>query len=424
MFDDGTDTNPDHRRRDLHAALDQLLDASVDNGGPVLSEAIGAAETLTRAVDGALVGVLPVWESTAEWSADGYGGPVPWLVAKTGRHTGATRSLRQTALAVAKLPHVSAAAASGALPVSHLRLLAQARDEVVAPLFDRDEAALVEVATRLHADGLRDHLRCWRYAALEELERNDPDRLPPLPEREANRLRLTQTFAGRGVFDGELDPDTYAMVKGAVDARVDGWYRSGILDTDNRSRQELDADAFLEIFRNGVTPSTSHNGPRPLVIGVADLDSLFDRADVDEDDRMEFRSQIVDGGPVATRTIRRLLCDANFSLVITDSDGEPLHVGRNQRTATNAQWRALLVRSGGRCEVPGCDQPHTRCDAHHLIEWFRNGGLTDIDNLAMLCTRHHTAIHENRLIATRGPTGPVFSTRHGGPITADHGYAA
>ena len=384
MFDARSGPTPADRRRELHAALDQLLDASVDGGGPVLSEAIGAAEVVSRAVDGALVGVLPVWEATGEWSADGYGGPVPWLVAKTGRHTGATRSLRSTAVAVAKLPHVSAAAAAGRLPVSHLRLLAQARDDVVAPLFDRDEAELVETATRLHADGLRDHLQQWRYAALEELERNDPDRLPPIPERETNRLRLTQTFAGRGVFDGELNPDSYAMVKGAIDARVDGWYRSGILDTDNRTRQELDADAFLEIFHNGLTATTTHNGPRPLVIGVADLDSLFDRADIAEDDRLGFRSHIVDGGPVATKTIRRLLCDANFSLVITDTDGEPLYVGRNQRTATNAQWRALLVRSGGRCEVPGCDEPHTRCDAHHLVEWFRSGGLTDIDNLASL----------------------------------------
>jgi hypothetical protein len=32
------------------------------------------------------------------------------------------------------------------------------------------------------------------------------------------------------------------------------------------------------------------------------------------------------------------------------------------------------------------------CDAHH-VSWWRHGGGTDLDNLALACGHHHTAIH-------------------------------
>ena len=65
--------------------------------------------------------------------------------------------------------------------------------------------------------------------------------------------------------------------------------------------------------------------------------------------------------------------------------------GRARRFATDAQRRALAVRDNG-CIIPGCDSPPERCEAHHLIAW-QDGGRTDLDNLALLCPRHHTAHH-------------------------------
>jgi HNH endonuclease len=57
-----------------------------------------------------------------------------------------------------------------------------------------------------------------------------------------------------------------------------------------------------------------------------------------------------------------------------------------------AQRRALTHRDGG-CVFPGCDRPEAWCDAHHLVHWTR-GGPTDLDNLALLCRRHHVTVHE------------------------------
>jgi hypothetical protein len=71
---------------------------------------------------------------------------------------------------------------------------------------------------------------------------------------------------------------------------------------------------------------------------------------------------------------------------------EILDLGRRTRIVSPAQRRALVHRDGG-CVFPGCGRPHPWTDAHHLVHWAR-GGATDLDNLCLLCRRHHTAVHE------------------------------
>ena len=53
--------------------------------------------------------------------------------------------------------------------------------------------------------------------------------------------------------------------------------------------------------------------------------------------------------------------------------------------------RALEARDGG-CRFPGCS--HARyVDAHHIKHWA-DGGETTLDNLILLCRRHHRLLHE------------------------------
>ncbi len=71
--------------------------------------------------------------------------------------------------------------------------------------------------------------------------------------------------------------------------------------------------------------------------------------------------------------------------------GEPLSVGRKTRTVPTAIKRALEARDRG-CVFPGCH--HKRfVDAHHIKHWSA-GGETSLDNLLLLCTRHHRMVHE------------------------------
>jgi hypothetical protein len=72
-------------------------------------------------------------------------------------------------------------------------------------------------------------------------------------------------------------------------------------------------------------------------------------------------------------------------------DGEPLNVGRKQRTTPPAIKRALWARDRG-CSFPGCT--NTRfVDAHHVRHWSR-GGETSLENTMLLCSAHHRLVHE------------------------------
>ena len=97
-------------------------------------------------------------------------------------------------------------------------------------------------------------------------------------------------------------------------------------------------------------------------------------------------------------TVRRLACDAALIPVLLDTERQLLRLGRTRRTFTSAQIRALWLRDR-HCTFPGCRAPATWTDAHHLRHWA-DGGDTDLTNATLLCERHHTIVHRDRLHAT------------------------
>ena len=85
-----------------------------------------------------------------------------------------------------------------------------------------------------------------------------------------------------------------------------------------------------------------------------------------------------------------------------------LYLGRAHRTVTPRQRRALEIRDK-HCIFPGCRAHPRRCQAHHVHEW-ENDGCTDIDNLALLCVRHHISVHEGGWSISRTPGTTPYET--------------
>ena len=83
--------------------------------------------------------------------------------------------------------------------------------------------------------------------------------------------------------------------------------------------------------------------------------------------------------------------------------GHVLDVGRKTRTIPSAIRRALSARDT-RCRFPGCSAK--RCDAHHIEHWV-DGGPTCLENLVLLCRRHHRLTHEGGFTLSRQPDGTV-----------------
>ncbi|TDJ26871.1 MAG: HNH endonuclease [Gammaproteobacteria bacterium] len=92
-----------------------------------------------------------------------------------------------------------------------------------------------------------------------------------------------------------------------------------------------------------------------------------------------------------------------------NGQGEVLNVGRKTRVIPTAIRRALRARDGG-CQYPGCSQSRY-VDGHHIVHWA-DGGETKLDNLVLICRRHHTLVHEFGYRIIKTATGFEF-VEHG-----------
>ena len=115
------------------------------------------------------------------------------------------------------------------------------------------------------------------------------------------------------------------------------------------------------------------------------------------------RCEIPGAGPIPRSELERLACEAELFGALFSRNGLPLWHGRRTRTVTPQQWRMLIARDRG-CVL--CAASPSHCHAHHIIPWTAPAkGPTDIDNLVLVCNRHHHHIHQHNLTLTRYPNG-------------------
>jgi hypothetical protein len=116
---------------------------------------------------------------------------------------------------------------------------------------------------------------------------------------------------------------------------------------------------------------------------------------------------------VAAETARRLACDAGVVYWLDGADGSALDIGRKTRSIPPAIRRALQRRDGG-CRFPGCTCSRF-VDAHHIRHWA-DGGETSLENLALLCRRHHRLVHEGGFAIRTSAHGAIEFTNPAGAV--------
>lgn len=164
--------------------------------------------------------------------------------------------------------------------------------------------------------------------------------------------------------------------------------RSDRIVADSRTTEQMAHDGFLHLVRMGseVDPGTVLGQRRPAVRVLVKADSLAARSG---HGRLEGH-----GDPVSIATVERMACTAGTIPIQFDDDGRCLNVGRTRRLFTDRQRVALAVRDGG-CMWPGCDRPPSWTEAHHINQWHRDSGGTDVDDGVLLCRFHHMLLHNN-----------------------------
>lgn len=99
------------------------------------------------------------------------------------------------------------------------------------------------------------------------------------------------------------------------------------------------------------------------------------------------------GFPAPHATVERSLCDSRLCRIVLDATGRVIDLGRDARCNTDDQRLARIIRDRT-CVFGDCDTPAADCHGHHATTDWQHGGLTDLDQLASLCTSHHRLVHE------------------------------
>jgi hypothetical protein len=396
MFDPANHADP----------ADQVLDGLAALAGEDRDAWSGAARSARVAVlaeiversQAELVRATGSWDAISAWAEDGAVSPIAWLAHFTRTASArATRLVRAARLA-RRHERTAKALAAGDLTSDHLDTLAKATRRREA-LYPDHEDALLDAAATMNTDDFRKIAATWRSHADDALANADA-----FAAVEHAHLDAGATFAGRVVMHAEFDPERGATVLAALDARCQpDPYVEGLPP---RSLSQRRAAALVEIAAESLDRAATGGHPPTGVDLVADPATLSGTPPAD---LTAIRCEIDGVGPIAAETARRLCCDAMVGRVLMRGRSEVLDLGRRTRVVSPAQRRALVHRDGG-CVFPGCHR-HPWTDAHHLVHWAR-GGTTDLDNLCLLCRRHHTAVHEGGWkLECDGLTGEWIASR-------------
>ena len=103
-----------------------------------------------------------------------------------------------------------------------------------------------------------------------------------------------------------------------------------------------------------------------------------------------------------------------------NTPSQPLDLGRTTRTIP-PHLRTAVIQRDKHCQFPGCTQPPSVCEVHHLIPWAK-GGPTSLGNLRLLCRFHHLiVIHQWGWKITCHPDGTRTATAPDGRTLHSHG---
>ena len=190
---------------------------------------------------------------------------------------------------------------------------------------------------------------------------------------------------------GKFDPISASILKSKIGRLVESMFHSGdkevpvevmpwIEPNDHRQAQALIA------LVNGARESVSDVPTRAEIVVHVDLETLQHGLHAGGTCRTAL------GADLPVETVRRLACEAEILPVVLDGRSVPIDVGRSKRLATVHQRRALEAIHPT-CAIPDCEVIFDHCNVHH-IDYWENGGSTDLNNMVPLCSRHHHAAHE------------------------------
>ena len=340
--------------------------------GPV---AIELREIVDRS-EGISAEVVRRFEKSGAWAQDGATDMIAWLKSNGKLSGGAATQRVAMARQLEKLPETARAFQRGDLGYGHVAILTGTADRIGTGAVKKEEATLLQAALTMDPGKFAEvakkfEIRVDEAAALAEANRSYRRRY----------LHLSEPRNGLVHLEGLLDAEGGAVVKTALDALMPPPKHD-----DERTAGQRRADALVDLARHSMSGSKlgSTGGMRPHLVITASVETLAGVKGAEP-------AEVEGVGPLASETLQRHACDASVSwlLASAEKDQESSH---EHRQIPPSIRRALVARDKD-CVFNGCHRPASWCDGHH-VRWWTRGGKTELENLALLCGRHHRMVHE------------------------------
>ena len=316
---------------------------------------------------------------TDEYDEQGSTSPIDWI-----RHNCHMTSITAGAsvavgLNLEQLPESVEAMKGGEIGFAHLVCMARTANAVPGRF---QESRLLEQARESSPGKFFHTCRHFRHSA-------DPEgyAAEQADQVENRSLSLSMWEDGSYLLSGVLDSVGGAALRTALEplARATG-------DDDTRKPDRRLADALVELAEGSMqVPQIQVTSSVETLLGLGGAPAA----------EMEFSL------PISAKTVERFACDCAVTRVLLSSESTVIDVGRAKRTVSGPARRALNARDG-HCRWPGCERHAKRSAAHHLVHWI-NGGSTDLDNLILLCHRHHWMVHEGKWQLVRSDDGRMLT---------------
>jgi hypothetical protein len=197
---------------------------------------------------------------------------------------------------------------------------------------------------------------------------------------------------------GLLDPESAAVVTAVYNAAIaprrgvrfvdpDRQTTTDEIARDERTTEQIALDTLVTVIKAGTTVDKD-----VLPVRRAEVQVLV----AEKDYRTRTGYGLIQGQTeaVSMQTVERTICDTGILPILFSDEGQPLNLGRTQRLFTPKQKQAIAARDGG-CIGPDCDRPIAYCEVHHILQWLRDHGYTDVADGVLLCSFHHLWVHNN-----------------------------
>ena len=364
--------------------------AELDRLGNEIAELAAPLDAATaRRLD-----LIREFDARGGWNS-GFASCAAWLTWRVGFAPGAAREHVRVARALAALPRLAQALARGELSYAKVRALTR----VATPETEERLLAVGRAGTAEHVERI---VRGWR-----QVDRQAEAREAAL-QHAGRALHVYPETDGTVIVRGRLTPEVGAVLLKALAAARDTLYPptpravggdgQGHVPAETPTLVQQQADALALLAETALHHRLDPGAPGERYQVVVHID-----AEVLADAEQPGQSILEEGARVPAGTSQRLACDASRVVMRHDPDGQIVEVGARTRTIPPAIRRALHHRDRG-CRFPGCG---VRVGQGHHIRHWAQGGPTTLSNLALLCRRHHRAVHEEGYAVERLPDGEL-----------------